>query len=336
MSTATGVVGTPANVTVISGVATRLPNAPGNGGCIIINDDLQYSVDIAPLNTFITQSTVTVRAGDPLTWSEGPAWARVTPGQVGNPASVEVTVLPGLSGLPQPPVTSALALLGTLPANASSVTITPSPSAVELVVTGANLENSDPFIMGTTTGIFLGQATISTYSAVFFLPAGGTDTEYKLLLGNPVNSPTYIFQSTSVLAMPVIASGAVEMTSPPVSVVPLAPPPAGTDWTFSVTGQRLLGVNAVLVTSATVASREPILVIAGLQYPMALVAQAAGNTFLYCGQPGHGEAWADATGRTSFGFPSAFLASGAVISSLTVGLQAGDQWSGIKLMLSAA
>ena len=123
-------------------------------------------------------------------------------------------------------------------------------------------------------------------------------------------------------------------------VVPVVSPALGSDWTFAATSVAgLLAVTADLNTSAVVANRNPRLRITdGLGHTLLWVssspAQTATQTVHYSWAVGGS---AVSSGQvTSEVLPSGIvLPSGATVGTLTVALDAGDQWSNIVLTFSA-
>ena len=115
-------------------------------------------------------------------------------------------------------------------------------------------------------------------------------------------------------------------------------PAAGSDWLFtSPVAQRfsVTYITATLATSATVATRTASLVISDAVAALATIdslsTQAAGLTNTYSGLNG---AFQGGTGLTHFYWPipqPTLLGSGWRIASLTNNIQAGDQWSLIRL-----
>lgn len=124
----------------------------------------------------------------------------------------------------------------------------------------------------------------------------------------------------------------------------VANPAAGADWSITVPAGsiwRVLVIRAVLTASATVATRVPIL----------QVKDAAGNTIFdvppaatLAAGGGANMNWSAGANsivsnnsRFMQGLPMGMiLPEGAVISSSTVAIQTGDQWSAINLLVEQA
>lgn len=117
--------------------------------------------------------------------------------------------------------------------------------------------------------------------------------------------------------------------------------PAGADFNFVVpfsTRWRVRGMLAKLVTSGTVANR-----VVGQQVllqgatPMRLIGtftQTATQTLTYFWLPGlNASGKTDATGVDDFLTGDLVIHDGDFIGSKTIGLQAGDQWSGMQLVV---
>ena len=121
-----------------------------------------------------------------------------------------------------------------------------------------------------------------------------------------------------------------------VSTVVVPNPAAGADWSYAVTALGMLvAFTAELVTSATVATRTVAINLkdSGGNLIAAAVApanQAAGQGVIYQGQT---SGQAQAVGAVDIVlFPTGLvLPIGAIISSSTAAIQAGDQWSAIVL-----
>lgn len=117
-------------------------------------------------------------------------------------------------------------------------------------------------------------------------------------------------------------------------------PAAGADWSFvpSQTDHcRLFAVTALLTTSATVANRRPALALADLnaltyyssdcEYPQ--VASLAVR-YSWAWGASNNVPTALVTGeRCSLGLPRIDLRPADTVESVTLGIQAGDQWSSI-------
>lgn len=127
------------------------------------------------------------------------------------------------------------------------------------------------------------------------------------------------------------------------SVIEVAAPAAGADWTQTVPGRafwRVLFARAQLVTDATVASR-----LAGVRitdgsrsiFDAVLSAAISASTTTIVN-------WSDSAitnagvvrttitpNQVSVTMPELFLLPGFQIQSLTAALQAGDQWSAVRL-----
>lgn len=344
----TGARNFPVQVTIIAGVSTRLPNPPGNGGCIVTNEDLQYSVDLSPTDVFVPDATTTVRAGSSTTWPEGTLWGRVTPGQ-SNAKSVEVEVLPGVSSLPQPPATANIELIGTIPVGQLIVVVEPSPAANQIVVTGLDLPtpvSSSVFVQGTQSGVSLPSIAASAQWVTFMLPAGGPDTSYTVHMTSTEIAPVYVWESVAVLAMPVYVDNSVDVVvgGTTASTFLVEQPPAGEDWAVTLeTDSRVLAVSAQLNTSAAAANRLPYFWFVAfgsgavlLQVPMSPGPIAASSTLIMSGAPTLGSPFMRAgDNRAIFPIGDILLPAGTSVQSATGALQSGDQWTGISLVLSS-
>lgn len=121
----------------------------------------------------------------------------------------------------------------------------------------------------------------------------------------------------------------------------VAQPAAGADWSYRVDGgtwQRIQLVRALLTTSVVVANRAPVFSISdpdGLPFwqwaPTA--AQAAGAALAYSAAPLGGLADHVAGGVSDFSIPSLWLPAGWSFRVTTALLDAGDQWSAIRLVV---
>ena len=128
-------------------------------------------------------------------------------------------------------------------------------------------------------------------------------------------------------------------------VVAVAQPAAGADWTVTVAGARtqnvlwiVQSIRAQLVTSATVANRNPrlTLTVAGSEVyrVSATTNQAAGVTNVYTWSEGIN--YATAGGSVTFeGLGRCFRAvpTGSVIATLTNNIDTADQWSAINMLV---
>lgn len=116
-------------------------------------------------------------------------------------------------------------------------------------------------------------------------------------------------------------------------------PAAGADWSnVPGVGKTPLCVRARLVASATVANRTPQLVVTDgggntLFFAPAAPAQTAGQTVDYCWYPG--APITTAAGAVVLGpMPALPLAANWTVGTVTGGLQAGDQWSALNIVLA--
>ena len=92
----------PSTVEVPTVQPTQLPNLPGNGGITVTNNSSQFSADVSIFQTFPTGRAQTLAPHQSTIFPEGlPVWARVTPGQPGNPTEVQLGVWPGSPSAPQ-------------------------------------------------------------------------------------------------------------------------------------------------------------------------------------------------------------------------------------------
>lgn len=118
-------------------------------------------------------------------------------------------------------------------------------------------------------------------------------------------------------------------------------PPAGSEWSLTVPGGEQwmpLSLHYVLTTSAAVGNRYPGVAVycAGLEVYRAIcvTAIAAGDVIDYTAVAGSGIV----NGGTTAGigmvqFPFVYLNAGDSLSSLTPGLQAGDQYSAVNALV---
>jgi hypothetical protein len=153
-----------------------------------------------------------------------------------------------------------------------------------------------------------------------------------------VSSQAAISYPLSPIVGPDAAGGA------PLTVVG-ANPAAGAEFTVNVpvnTQWRVLSIRAPLVTDGTVANRETRLRIISGGNQVAIipsgVVQAASETRDYLWFPGGVFHATPATGDVSAPMPAVVLPAGAIIESLTLNLQAGDNWGPpvLLVMTSAA
>jgi len=118
----------------------------------------------------------------------------------------------------------------------------------------------------------------------------------------------------------------------------VASPAAGSDWSVAVPAGRIWRITSIvakLVTSATVATRNPYLVVSdgttNAVRVLPYASQAASLTGLY--------SWLTECSSTVVGndqqndIPELTLTAGWTIGTLTSGLAAGDQWSDIALFV---
>lgn len=127
-------------------------------------------------------------------------------------------------------------------------------------------------------------------------------------------------------------------------VVPIPSPAAGADWSVTVPGGRqwrLAGGSFQLVTSATVASRyAPVLFsIDGIPFFIAAnnVATTASSTSVFVLQPAYSPDQGAQMGvYQPQDIPRGWLLPGTTIASNSIGLQAGDQYSAIQLVVEEA
>lgn len=122
--------------------------------------------------------------------------------------------------------------------------------------------------------------------------------------------------------------------------VVLPPPPAGSDLSYLPAGgqgTRLLALAAALTTSATVANRTPVLRLQDqdgntVWQTAAATAQTATTAWTYSASSTGGAAEsgsAQTAGVVSLAMPDLWVPAGWAWSTLTGGLQAADQWSGL-------
>ena len=128
----------------------------------------------------------------------------------------------------------------------------------------------------------------------------------------------------------------------PVQTVSVGNPAAGADWSYTTSyPARLLHVGAVFTSSSTAATRYPQLNFPGIGNANAYDAMPAGSgitasqAFNLQWRLGFGAAY-QMSGANTWAASFAdygVLPAGTVIASSTSGLQAGDQWSNISLLL---
>lgn len=113
-------------------------------------------------------------------------------------------------------------------------------------------------------------------------------------------------------------------------------PAAGADWSYAIPAGEywdLISVYAQLVTSVTVASRYPSLIVGDGVVTFARSAatgsQAASLTGLNLWVPGATPSSQNNVNRGPL--PTTYLGEAETIGSLTDNIQAGDQWSGIYI-----
>ena len=169
----------PSTVEVPTVQPSQLPNLPGNGGITVTNDDPQYSADLSNYQTFPSNQTQTLGPHQSTIFGEGqPVWARVTPGQAGNPTSVELSVYPGSPSAPQGAVDIAneVTVNGTVDVGTISGTVDANITNASIPVSGsvdANITNATLQIAG-TVDIAAGQVVEVTNESGGSLTVAGT------------------------------------------------------------------------------------------------------------------------------------------------------------------
>ena len=168
----------PSTIEVPAVQPTQLPNLPGNGGITVTNQDPQFSADVSAWQTFPAGQTQTLAPHQSAIFAEGsPVWARVTPGQAGSPASIELGIWPGSPSAPQGAVDVANevtvngtvdvgTVTGTVDANITNAsipvsgTVDASITNASIPVTGtvdASITNATLDVTGSTVSIAAGQ-----------------------------------------------------------------------------------------------------------------------------------------------------------------------------------
>lgn len=121
----------------------------------------------------------------------------------------------------------------------------------------------------------------------------------------------------------------------------LADPAAGAEWSYTVDGryfERVLAVRWVFTTSAVVANRvtrvrvdsADLVAVASVPGSGTVVASSVLRTHLVVGAP----AFASAAAGFAYGFlPDLLLPAGWQLHSVTAGLDAGDQYSNVRLLV---
>ena len=141
--------------------------------------------------------------------------------------------------------------------------------------------------------------------------------------------------------------GTPYMPTLPVQQVNLPNPAAGSDWSYTLPfPARVIAISAQLGTSTTTAERWPYIIgllgqaLSYAQYvlttPTGFPASAGGHIQGWLGGPEVPTQSSDPVLSTRFAIPSMLLPPGAPVSSVTLGLQTGDQWSDIILQLAPA
>lgn len=118
-----------------------------------------------------------------------------------------------------------------------------------------------------------------------------------------------------------------------------AAPAAGQDWSFTVPGGeqwRVLGASAVLVTSAVVANRTPVVKVNAGGLPLFVSAnnnaQTATATVTYVAEPVYTpNTTASFVGYRPLDRPDFLLEPGMTFGVATNNIDVGDQWSDVAL-----
>ena len=145
-----------------------------------------------------------------------------------------------------------------------------------------------------------------------------------------IDTPTFPFAAAAAIS--------------PVYTVTVANPAPGADWTYTLPAPARLKAVASALTPSGAANRYPFLAIATAG-SAATIAQSANATAITAGASGGAYCdWWPGVADTSLvsgtyqfqktGMPDLMLPAGSVIKSITVGLQAADQWSSIALTFS--
>ena len=235
----------PSTVEVPTVQPSQLPNLPGNGGITVTNDDPQYSADLSNYPTFPGNQTQTLGPHQSTIFGEGqPVWARVTPGQAGNPTSVELSVYPGSPSAPQGAVDISSGtvdvgtisgtviidangsdvtvdavgvgtIVKTLPSGATSVSVTVGSGVNSLVISPVPIEITVQVSTATPgTTVYLPNSSVinsdGTKTVVVQIPFAGT---YTVTLTAVSALDVYISTNTGIedvrasLASPIVQMG---------------------------------------------------------------------------------------------------------------------------------
>ena len=148
------------------------------------------------------------------------------------------------------------------------------------------------------------------------------------------NDTALILYSDSINNVDVFAYEGVT----PVYTVTVPQPVAGSDWNYTLPAPaRLVGVDAQMSTSAAVANRTPFLqwgagATVGNSTP--IVASQTSSVHFATGYVDSNYSSGGVTIQKT-GIPSLLLPAGTIIKSVTLGLQATDQWFNVALTFSA-
>ena len=319
----------PSTVEVPTVQPTQLPNLPGNGGVTITNQDRFFSVDLSNYPTFPGSQTQTLGPYESTIFGEGePVWARVTPGQIGSPTSVDVSIAPGSPSPPQGAVALNIPSFVTLaspPAGDDLVYVIPGPSPLRLVSFRAVFTASSksgrryPYlwqlVAGDTTPT---EETLLTPDAIGVseqvvcnaVPGGGPGTRStprRPVVGTFSTTVTTLYTAPSAGWF---SQGSLFVYNPGASSLTVF---------VQVAGQTVAAVSVGPTLSATVPLPE-------LQAGDVLTANTSAGSVGYTlsGQE-------NADNRRVTNFSGLLLPPGSSIQTATGGLQSGDQWSQINL-----
>lgn len=320
----------PSVVEVPSVQPAQLPNIPGNGGITVTNNDGTYSADLSIHQSFPPSQTQTLGPHQSIIFSDGsPVWARVTPGQAGNPTGIELGIWPGSPSAPQGAVniinTPTYATVASVPAGSDFAYTIPTGAPLRLVSFRATFTASSqsgrryPYLWQVVAGDTLPTAEtlltpdsigVSEVIVVDAVPGGLPGTR-----SGPRRPATGSF-GTSVTTL---------YTAPPggwfsQGQLFLYNPGASSVTAFvQVAGVNVAAVSIGPTLGATVAIPE-------LQAGDVLTANTSTGTVDYTlsGQE-------NADNRRVVDFSGLLLPPGSTVQTATGGLQSGDQWTDINL-----
>ncbi len=218
----------PSTVEVPAVQPTQLPNLPGNGGITVTNLDAQFSADVSTWQAFPAGQAQTLAPHQSTIFAEGsPVWARVTPGQAGSPASIELGIWPGAPSAPQGAVDVAneVTINGTVDVGTITGTVDANITNANIPVSGtvdvSTAAGSTVDVTGSTVNISAGQVVevtnepngsltvagavdIGTVTGTVTIDANGSDItvdqvpQGTLIATIPANSTTFNIPAASI------------------------------------------------------------------------------------------------------------------------------------------